>query len=240
MWRAHESLKDALSKHSEALSKLKTGGERLASMQERVDVLQKMISSVNKQRAHRLENQNSDELGDLLASLVKIKRAEKNEGGREGERWGATPSLPQPQVSNRHIENARLPESGHKTLDRDRLSVDGVAPGGPLSVQAVATESSANQQSLTVECSLGARGSVSVALVKRDGEAIRAVISPEGNQLALAVQRDKALVLSRLSAMGVRVGSLSVGDEAGAFPSDRAGQRMKRRSSEEDDEPRIA
>jgi hypothetical protein len=47
-------------------------------------------------------------------------------------------------------------------------------------------------------------------------------------------------VLSRLSAMGVRVGSLSVGDEAGAFPSDRAGQRMKRRSSEEDDEPRIA
>jgi hypothetical protein len=97
-----------------------------------------------------------------------------------------------------------------------------------------------NQKSLTVECSLGTRGGVSVALVKRDGEAIKAVISPEGNQLALTVQRDKALVLSRLQALGVRVGSLSVGDESSATSGDRAGQRMKRRSREEDDESRIA
>ena len=240
MWRAHESLKDAASKHSDVVNKLKMGGERLASMQERVDILQKMISSVNKQRAHRLENQTSDELGDLLAALVKTKGARGGEVGREAERWDSAPNLTQPHATNRYLESPRALDSGHQRVEPERSSAEGVANGPLLSVQAVSSDSVENQKSLTVECSLGTRGGVSVALVKRDGEAIKAVISPEGNQLALTVQRDKALVLSRLQALGARVGSLSVGDESSATSGDRAGQRMKRRSREEDDESRIA
>ncbi len=240
MWRAHESLKEALSKHSDALHKVKMGGERLASMQERVDVLQKMIASANKQRAHRLENQTSDEQGDLLASLAKTKRSERGDVGPERERWDTTPLTRQVEVSTQPVDNTPPSNSGVQSCDRDRSNIDGVARGAPVSVQAVSSESAGNQQSLTVECSLGTRGAVSLALVKRDGEAMKAVISPEGNQLALTVQRDKALVLSRLQAMGVRVGSLSVGDESSVSSGDRGGHRMKRRSREEDDESRIA
>jgi len=208
-------------------------------MQERVDVLQKMISAVNKQRLHRLENQASDELGDLLASLAKLKRPKKSEVAAERERCDATPP-PRPQEAIRLIGNTPSSNVSAQRFDRDRSSVDEVSPGAPVSVQAVSSESVGTQQSLTVECSLGTRGSVCLALVKRDGEAIKAVISPEGNQLALTVQRDKALLLSRLQAMGVRVGSLSVGDEYSASTGDRAGHRMKRRSRGEDDESRIA
>jgi hypothetical protein len=240
MWRAHDSLKDAVSKHGEVVNKLKMGGERLASMQERVDILQKMISSVNKQRAHRLENQTSDELGDLLAALVKTKGARGSEVGREAERWDLAPSLTQPNATNRNLENSRALDSAYQGVEPERLGAEGVANSPILSVRAVTSDSMENQKSLTVECSLGARGSVSVALVKRDGEAIKAVISPEGNQLALTVQRDKALVLSRLQSLGVRVGSLSVGEESSASSGSGAGQRMKRRSREDDDESRIA
>lgn len=240
MWRAHESLKEAVSSHGEVAARLKMGGERLVSMQERVDVLQKMISSVNRQRAHRLENQTSDELGDLLASLVKTKGPGRGEAGRDGERWEVAPSLTQPQVRNPQLENTRPLDAGHQGIQPERPSVEGVAHSPLFSVQAVSSDSVENQKSLKVECSLGMRGSVSVALVKRDGEAIKAVISPEGNQLALTVQRDKALVLSRLQSMGLRVGSLSVGEGSGTSSGDRAGQRMKRRSREEDDESRVA
>jgi hypothetical protein len=240
MWRAHESLRDAAATHGEVVGKLKKGGERLACTQERIDVLQKMISSANRQRAHRLENQSSDELGELLASLVKTKRAERGEGERDMSPPELGPRRSHHRAEGSAATDLRPVDGATQGADQRPSSVEGVARDPSLLVQAVSSDSAETSKKLTVECSLGARGGVSVALLKRDGEAIKAVVSPESNQLALLVQRDKALLVSRLQAMGVRVGSVSVGDDSLAASSDRAGQRMKRRSWEDDDESRIA
>jgi hypothetical protein len=240
MWRAHDNLQDAAAKHGDVINKLMKGGERLACTKERIDVLQKMISSANRHRAHRLENQSSDDLGDLLASIVKKKRSTHGEIESEVTRPEMTARLIPHHTESRSAAGLRLftPEGQH---DEHKPPVlEGVARDSILAVRAVSSESAENQKTLTVECSMGTKGAVSVALVKRDGEAIRAVVSPEGNQLALLAQRDKALVLSRLQAMGVRVGSVTVGDDSLSASRERAGQRAKRRLREDEDESRIA
>lgn len=240
MWRAHESLKDAAAKHHDLMGKLRKGGERLASTRERIDILQKMISSVNRRRACHLENQSSDELADLLTSLMTRKRSGRLEGESELPGSEMVLGLTRPHVESCLAIDQRPVEPVSRGFEHRPENVEGVSCDPVLRVQAMSSESAASEKKITVECSLGAKGGLSVALMKRDGEAMRAVVSPEANQLALLVQRDKALVLSRLQAMGVRVGSVSVGDESAAAPSDRVGQRMKRRSREDEDESRVA
>jgi len=240
MWRAHETLKGALAKHNEALGRLQVGAERLASAHERIDLLQKMVGAAKRQRACRLENQRSDELGDLVHSLVRDRSRVRVESRPEGE----PKQLPiQPQhspVSNRVSSPARLDEQSSQPSLSESKRIEQVGVDSHIAVTNISAQDQGQQKALTVECSLGAKGGVSVSLVKRDGEAIKAVVSPEGTQLALSTQRDRALVLSRLNALGVRVGSLSVGEDVSSGGGDRAGQRMKRRSRQEDDESRIA
>jgi hypothetical protein len=240
MWRAHEGLRHAAAKHGAALGKLEKGSERLACSRERVDILQKMITLANRQRTGRLENQRSDELGDMLVSLIKTKRSARGEGEYEplGSEIALSPT--RPHVENLSAVDQRQADSFRRGVEHRPVHVEGVSSDPALAVQSMSSESSASEKKLTVECSFGANGGLSVALMKRNGEAMRAVVSPETNQLALLVQRDKALVISRLKAMGVRVGSVSVGDKSAPPPSDRAGQRMKRRSREDEDESRIA
>ena len=240
MWRAHEALKSALAKHSEALGRLQVGGERLASAQERIDVLQKMIGAAKRQRSCRLENQRSDELGDLVNSLVRDRSRVRGESRPEGEPQQLPIQPHQYLGSNRVGLPARLAEQSSAPSQAESKPIESVSVDSHIAVTNISAQDQGQQKALTVECSLGAKGGVSVSLVKRDGEAIKAVVSPEGNQLAFSTQRDRALVLSRLNALGVRVGSLSVGEDVSSGGGDRAGQRMKRRSRQEDDESRIA
>lgn len=240
MWRAHETLKSALAKHNEALGRLQVGGERLASAHERIDVLQRMIGVAKRQHACRLENQRSDELGDLVNSLVRDRSRVRGESRPEGEPQQLAIQPHQYLGSNAVGLPDRLAEQSTSLSQAESKSIERVSFDSQISVMNISTQDREQHKALTVECSLGAKGSVSVSLVKRDGEAMKAVVSPESTQLALSTQRDRALVLSRLNALGVRVGSLSVGEDVSSGGGDRAGQRMKRRSRQEDDESRIA
>ena len=238
MWRTHTSLQEAVTKHHQLAERMQASGARLAAAQQRLDMLQKMVDAAKRNRVQQRENQLSDEMADVC------NRVSQSDIGSRLQYRNGTDETPQTSMlwQNSPVGGllARgLPEPCSERPFSDDRVADLYLASRHGEVIGVVRKVAVSEKALVVECSLGGKGDLSVSLVKRPGEAIRAVVSPEGTQLALLVQRERATVLRRLNEIGVHVDSLDIG-ERGIVDGDRGGQRMRRRIRPEDDEPRIA
>lgn len=260
MWNAHGQLKDAHVRHAATNQKLQEGLVQVSLSSKRVEILQTLLTKASRQRAQRIESRSSEEITDLAVALKSM----RSEGGGaslskvtskrppvdeavEGLERGSESKVETRSSFGGTIDpmSTRLaaPMAPAITPVVDSapvMKVEALSQPQPVEVHALECSNGAKVSQLSIQCSLGANGPVTLSLVKREGEGLKVVIDPSASGLAGQISRDKSVIQSRLQAMGIKVSSLEVGQSDAADPNRAGMRRGSRRLFEDDDETTFA
>jgi hypothetical protein len=206
-----------------------------------------MVAKAERARANQVESRLSEEVAELASTAKAIANLRSNSAERGAQRVDdkfsalgqsdlalgdkprelgqLNPLMLQPQTVVAQNISTPTPTRG----------IEAISAPQPLEIHNVKFEHGENQAALSLQCALGNHGTVGVSIIKGDSAGLKVVVEPGSGVTASALLKDRAAIQSRLSALGIKVASLEVGQgETPAFQS-RSGSRKLSKDDEYED-----
>lgn len=247
---AHGELKDAQSRYQASCQKSQDTAAQLSNSSKRVEILQQLLVKAHRRVSRQNEARVSEDISDIAQSLKTATALRRSSSVQTRPEGGAA-------VDRESVVNVARGELGatcqpvsvlappsslaQGSVDLGEVNSLRATTTSPLlQVQHVECGTRHNVTELSIRCAVGADKSVSLSLVKREGEGVKVVLNPSCHVAAGVAVREKGVIQARLQALGVKISSLEVesGDPQGHKTS--RSRRNRYASLGDDDESLVA
>jgi|GEM_PF-6753257 len=190
--QSQEKMVIARRSHKEATADLSSQMARACSSRERITLLEKMIAKSEIQAKNRAESNVSDELSELIATNRAVRSLRI--GGSECNSSNNSPQCTLVGTSTNKSET-RLGELPTRIDPSPRIDTVGFSNVADL-------------PTLSIKCSLGPQAPLSLSIAKGKTGDLKVVIEQGSIRPTLGAKGESELLKARLSALGLKIGSI--------------------------------
>lgn len=250
MRHAHGELRDAQIRYRTSCQQTREVATQMTNSSKRLEIMQQLLAKAQRRVSQQQEARVAEEVTDvaqllknpsLAARSVSARAVAEGSAAVDPDSVALVSGVESPEA-NQPLPILAPPLVNTRDLSQS-LDVGSVkAPVIPaaLEVQTIECRTHQNGTELSIRCAIGSERSVSLSIIKREGEGLKVTLNPSCSVSAGVVVREKGLIQARLQAMGFKISSLEV--ETGGSQGSRAFRSRRSRTGglEDDDETLVA